>query len=88
MRIQLLMQKMEKVVKERDEMQQKHEAELLNFQQKASLKEIQFEKKLSAQEQEIEKHEAKLAEIVIASNLDPDSVSEVFEWIFLILIPF
>lgn len=68
---------MEKVTKERDEMQHKHETAMFERQQKAGLKAAHLEKKVAILTEEIEKREAQVAEIMIAANLDSNAVTQV-----------
>ena len=75
--LKVMTQKMDRVTKERDEMQQKHETHMLEWQQRASLKHMHLEKSVRLLQEELEKREAQVAEITIAANLDGPAISQV-----------
>lgn len=74
---EILTQRFDSTVKERDELYQKFVKAIHDVQQKSNLKNLLLEKKLSALGDTLEKKEAQLNEVLTASNLDPSALSVV-----------
>mmetsp|Transcript_67360 Transcript_67360/g.140347 ORF Transcript_67360/g.140347 Transcript_67360/m.140347 type:complete len:557 (-) Transcript_67360:135-1805(-) len=68
---EVLQQRFAMVQKERDELFEKFETTIYDVQQKSGFKNLLLEKKVEELEKEREKKEAKLNEVLAASNLDP-----------------
>jgi growth arrest-specific protein 8 len=74
---EILTQRFEITVKERDELYKKFVKAIHDVQQKSNLKNLLLEKKLGALGDTLEKKEAQLNEVLTASNLDPSALSVV-----------
>jgi polyhydroxyalkanoate synthesis regulator phasin len=74
---EVLTQRNETAVKERDELYKKFVRAIHDVQQKSNLKNLLLEKKLGALGDTLEKKEAQLNEVLTASNLDPSALSVV-----------
>mmetsp|Transcript_56951 Transcript_56951/g.180191 ORF Transcript_56951/g.180191 Transcript_56951/m.180191 type:complete len:473 (+) Transcript_56951:101-1519(+) len=70
-------QRFENLQRERDELYDKFEGSIYDMQQKSGLKNMLLEKKLEALEEQLEKKEAQLSEVLQASNLDPNTLSQI-----------
>lgn len=73
----MLTQKLEKIVKEREQDSARRETEFFELQQKSGLRSMYLEKKIATMKQELEKREAQVAEILIASNMEPAEATKV-----------
>ncbi|CAF0736920.1 unnamed protein product [Brachionus calyciflorus] len=74
---EVLTQRFEATVKERDELYKKFVKAIHDVQQKSNLKNLLLEKKLGALGDTLEKKEAQLNEVLTASNLDPSALTVV-----------
>jgi hypothetical protein len=74
---EVLTQRFESTVKERDDLYNKFLKSIHDVQQKSNLKNLLLEKKLNALGDTLEKKEAQLNEVLTASNLDPSALSVV-----------
>ncbi|RNA05776.1 growth arrest-specific 8-like, partial [Brachionus plicatilis] len=74
---EVLTQRFEGTVKERDELYKKFVKAIHDVQQKSNLKNLLLEKKLGALGDTLEKKEAQLNEVLTASNLDPSALTVV-----------
>jgi hypothetical protein len=74
---EVLTQRFETAVKERDDLYKKFVRAIHDVQQKSNLKNLLLEKKLGALGDTLEKKEAQLNEVLTASNLDPSALSVV-----------
>lgn len=74
---EVLTQRFEGTVKERDELYKKFIKAVHDVQQKSNLKNLLLEKKLGALGDTLEKKEAQLNEVLTASNLDPSALTVV-----------
>jgi hypothetical protein len=75
--LEILEQKYEQAVEERDELRQKLEDSIYNVQQKTGFKNLILEKKLEAMAQDLEKTESALAEILASTNLQPEIIGDI-----------
>lgn len=74
---EVLTQRFESTLKERDDLYKKFVKAIHDVQQKSNLKNLLLEKKLGALGETLEKKEAQLNEVLTASNLDPSALSVV-----------
>lgn len=74
---EVLTQRFEGTVQERDELYKKFVKAIHDVQQKSNLKNLLLEKKLGALGDTLEKKEAQLNEVLTASNLDPSALTVV-----------
>lgn len=74
---EVLQQRFARIEKERDDLYSRFEASIYELQQKTGLKGMLLEKKVEALHDHLEKKEAQLAEVLAASNLDPQTLSHV-----------
>ena len=74
---EVLTQRFETTVNERDELYKKFVKAIHDVQQKSNLKNLLLEKKLGALGDTLEKKDAQLNEVLTASNLDPSALTVV-----------
>ena len=74
---EVLQQRFVKIEKERDELYARFESSIFELQQKLGLKGMLLERKVEAMHEQLEKKEAQLAEVLAASNLDPQTLQQV-----------
>jgi len=70
-------QRLIEVQRERDELYEAFERNIYEVQQKAGMRSVLLERKLETLSEVLEKKEAKLAEVLAASNLDPQTLQRV-----------
>ena len=75
--LQVQQQRLIEVQRERDELFDAFERSVYEVQQKAGMRSVLLERKLETLSEVLEKKEAKLAEVLAASNLDPQTLQRV-----------
>lgn len=71
---EILIQRFDKLEKERDELKEKLHSSIYDVQQKTGFRNLLLEKKIESVSQDVEKTEAALSELLLSANLRPEAV--------------
>jgi hypothetical protein len=74
---EVMEQKLEKLMEERDELVRKRERTIYTVQQKTGFRNLLLEKKIGALSQDLEKTESALAEVLASTNLQPEIAGDI-----------